>query len=413
MRFERGPYGIIGIETLAENESVVLHALELLQNHTLHYVLPTYSREHNGKTEICIDCTGMERISSIQHVAWKDSASKWECVSAFVLSIIEATDSYLDPDCFVAEEDYVFFDEKASRLMWCYLPISHHHFSQTPLFLRLEKVLMHSFFSDVLCEEDRNQIIHYLSENNEAELHRMLTRQTIESGMTKRKKLLPIRASWLLTQIILMIITLFVIISMKSAISFYTIYVLASLLCLFCIIAYPFEKKEKENNAKEMPRPPCSLTEKDLLFPKISTNNDEIKNKEISYASKPVSPAYLVGMMSESSKNRPLTSVIWVEDFLIGSDELLCDLMLNDQSVSYRHARILHREDVYFVVDLSSTNGTFLNDKRLYSYEEAPLQNNDSLCFGKCRFTFLFESASYRKSTGNLSPDYNKLYEGT
>ena len=408
MRFERGPYGIIGIETVAENESVILHALELLQNHTLHSVLPTYSREHNGKTEICIDCTGMEKLSSIQHVAWKDSGSTWECVCAFVLSIIEATDFYLDPDCFVAEEEYVFFDEKAARLMWCYLPISHHHFQQPPLFLRLEKLLMHSFFSDILCEEDRNQIIHYLSENNEAELHRILKKQTIESETANRKMLPSKRVNWLLTQIILMIICLFIMLTLRSGLLFYFVYAFVSLLCLLCLTTYPFEKKEKESIAKELSRPPNFLTEKDLLFPKINTNNDPTMNKEKPSASIPVSPAYLVGTTSQSSKTRPQTSIIWVEDFLIGSDELFCDLMLNDQSVSYRHARILHREDVYFVVDLSSANGTFLNDKRLYSYEEAPLQNNDSLCFGKCRFTFLFETASYRK----LQPDYNKMHEG-
>lgn len=392
MRFERGPYGIVGIEMVAENESVVLHALDLLQNHTLPYVLPTYSREHNGKTEIIIDCTGMQRLSEMHNITWKDPASKWDCVSAFVLSIIEAFDSFLDPDGFQTDEDCVFFDEKASRLMWCYLPISHRQIAQTPLFLRLEKLLMHPFFCEILSEEDRNQITHFLREKKEEELKRVLARQSFASAKTTDKLHVSQQASWLILQLIVMAISLFILFTMHWSLFFYIIYELIFILCLISILVFPFDKAAREKEVKIIPSAPKVLSEKELLFPqKANTVDERIR------VSKPVSPAYLIGETNQSCKNQPMIRVIWVEDFLVGSDELLCDLTLHDPSISYRHARILCRKNVYFLVDLSSESGTFLNDKRLYSYEETPLQNNDRLCFGRCRFKFQCEAVSNMK----------------
>ncbi len=46
------------------------------------------------------------------------------------------------------------------------------------------------------------------------------------------------------------------------------------------------------------------------------------------------------------------------------------DLTLSDQFVSHMHARILRRGPYYFVEDLGSTNGTFINDRRV----ETPAQ---------------------------------------
>src|SRR5262245_38113296 len=40
-----------------------------------------------------------------------------------------------------------------------------------------------------------------------------------------------------------------------------------------------------------------------------------------------------------------------------------CDIVINDQSVSRRHARISPRPGGYNIIDLQSTNGTFVNDR--------------------------------------------------
>lgn len=57
------------------------------------------------------------------------------------------------------------------------------------------------------------------------------------------------------------------------------------------------------------------------------------------------------------------------------------DLSLADQYVSHMHARILRRGDYYFVEDLGSTNGTFLNDIRVE--KSAQLKVHDTLRMGQ------------------------------
>ena len=42
-----------------------------------------------------------------------------------------------------------------------------------------------------------------------------------------------------------------------------------------------------------------------------------------------------------------------------------CQLILDDDYVSTRHARIYRSGDGYLVEDLGSTNGTYLNNERL------------------------------------------------
>ena len=58
-------------------------------------------------------------------------------------------------------------------------------------------------------------------------------------------------------------------------------------------------------------------------------------------------------------------------------------LYIDDASVSRLHARFTQQEDVIILQDLDSTNGTFVNGKRLAAGEEAVIRRNDEIQFGK------------------------------
>lgn len=66
----------------------------------------------------------------------------------------------------------------------------------------------------------------------------------------------------------------------------------------------------------------------------------------------------------------------------IGRDHT-CDVALDDESSSRRHAEILNREGKLVVRDLNSTNGTYVNDTRI---QESPLENGDRLSVGDTVF---------------------------
>jgi serine phosphatase RsbU (regulator of sigma subunit)/pSer/pThr/pTyr-binding forkhead associated (FHA) protein len=58
------------------------------------------------------------------------------------------------------------------------------------------------------------------------------------------------------------------------------------------------------------------------------------------------------------------------------------NICLQAKAVSRQHAQILHREDAYYVEDLDSSNGTFVNGKRLAPRTPVRLTERDTLQIG-------------------------------
>jgi hypothetical protein len=65
-----------------------------------------------------------------------------------------------------------------------------------------------------------------------------------------------------------------------------------------------------------------------------------------------------------------------------------CDIFLDDVTVSRKHAVLVRRDSAFFIEDLGSLNGTFLNRRRIESGE---LGDGDELQIGKYRLTFLLK----------------------
>ena len=59
-----------------------------------------------------------------------------------------------------------------------------------------------------------------------------------------------------------------------------------------------------------------------------------------------------------------------------------CGIWLESEKISRHHAEIRLEEDALSVVDLGSTNGTFVNEERLQSNQPHPLKNGDEIRFG-------------------------------
>lgn len=73
------------------------------------------------------------------------------------------------------------------------------------------------------------------------------------------------------------------------------------------------------------------------------------------------------------------------------------DIVLADDSVSDSHAKIQKREGGWYVVDMGSTNGTYVGGQRITG--EAALKGQSSVRFGKIRTTFT-QAAEPRDASG-------------
>jgi hypothetical protein len=81
-----------------------------------------------------------------------------------------------------------------------------------------------------------------------------------------------------------------------------------------------------------------------------------------------------------------------------------CELPLEDSTVSARHARLAYQHEQWWLHDLDSRNGTFLNHGRLTA--PAALAHGDELRLGRLRFEVRL-GGEQGDETDTLIPAYN------
>lgn len=81
---------------------------------------------------------------------------------------------------------------------------------------------------------------------------------------------------------------------------------------------------------------------------------------------------------------KPMTFAL-VDELIIGRSAK-CQVILNDSYVSQVHARIFRREGGYFIEDMGSTNGTYLNRRKVTA--PLPVSRGDRARLGKTEMEF-------------------------
>lgn len=76
------------------------------------------------------------------------------------------------------------------------------------------------------------------------------------------------------------------------------------------------------------------------------------------------------------------------ESFLLGKNSRQADGVISAEGVSRLHARVSRKENRYFIEDLNSTNGTYLNEVALEYHEPQELKVNDKVRFGAEEYEF-------------------------
>ncbi len=103
-----------------------------------------------------------------------------------------------------------------------------------------------------------------------------------------------------------------------------------------------------------------------------------------------------------------LSGVLKGEEYVVENNQLTlgrskdCEISIQDKQLSRKHCQIQNRNDVYFIVDLDSTNGVKHNEE--WVSDEAQIANGDFITIGDSNFKcFSDEEDIYDAPTSAIS----------
>ena len=94
------------------------------------------------------------------------------------------------------------------------------------------------------------------------------------------------------------------------------------------------------------------------------------------------------GILLYEGKDRFSNIRLEAAELKIGQGEGV-DIVIAKDTISHFHAKIDCEDQEYYIEDLNSTNGTFINDETLSYKERRKLQPNDIVRFADVRYRFL------------------------
>lgn len=125
------------------------------------------------------------------------------------------------------------------------------------------------------------------------------------------------------------------------------------------------KKKTEKNRESERPKEPLYSEEKTTF---LGANDKNPILKDLS-----------TGDVYEVTSN----------PFTIGKSQT-CSLVIADKVVSRHHAEVVQYGDKYFIKDLSSTNGTFINGNKLMADTDVELKDGQEIIFANKKFVYRY-----------------------
>ena len=85
-----------------------------------------------------------------------------------------------------------------------------------------------------------------------------------------------------------------------------------------------------------------------------------------------------------------LSSFVLREQTIVIGSSPSVDVHIDQKFISRRHAQVRWLHDVFYISDLGSTNGTFVNGSRIEDNQEVVLKDGDEIVFAQDEITFVF-----------------------
>ena len=165
---------------------------------------------------------------------------------------------------------------------------------------------------------------------------------------------------------------------------------------LFKFIDEIAEEKLKEEQVKKDQSLKAAAVEK----PPVETPPEEVDPDK---STKIVTLGHLNYCLNISVNEEPAQYVDLNEGscWIVGREEE-CDIVLENNYLTKRHFEILKKKEQFTIKDLGSSNGTFLNGKKLQPHVSNNLKSEDLITIGDVKIVFEARSKDFHKLTENI-----------
>ncbi|MFA9463513.1 MAG: DUF6382 domain-containing protein [Velocimicrobium sp.] len=147
--------------------------------------------------------------------------------------------------------------------------------------------------------------------------------------------------------------------------------------------------KIKQEKPKKVSKREEHLLSKDLVYQydRVETFDSEEENTILLLNESPIlqDSTYCLSPCNQDNNQKIVISEF---PFLIGKQKPNVDYEINHESISRFHAKIEREEKLFFLTDMNSTNGTYVNGNRLESNKKLKIENGDEIAFAQMFFIF-------------------------
>lgn len=96
----------------------------------------------------------------------------------------------------------------------------------------------------------------------------------------------------------------------------------------------------------------------------------------------------LIPILIPQDQNQYQPIKLDVIPFFVGKLKKNVDYCLENEAISRYHAKIFKEEEQYYITDLNSRNGTYINEQVLMPYQQKELQFGDEITFANIKYKF-------------------------
>lgn len=399
------------------------HAIKMMCYHNIPHLIPLKEKTVKGCTYLYYDITNLScffdytKIHSLEYILLKNLVKS-------LFEVLEvAREFFLSEECFLINEKTLYFDPNSKRLYFLYLP-----FSTRPYNLHQQLHIMLTGFLQVVNKQDEKaisliyklriiieeqnfgikafkELMEYEDEIINPAAIKVMDNIPVDVVLSEKKadkshnkEKVKINLNFILSQIMVLAVVFIccnklIVPEENARLMWIKLIIMLTAISLLeiAIISRILMKNKEQNKVKGIIKFKQDIknTEKRTVLKK-ENNVKTVVNKwnwnnssenKLTPSEGKNERAYLI---SEEGIKTPIIKT----PFIIGKTKGAVDLCIQNELVSRKHCQIINSENNYYLMDLDSCNGSFINEISLESQKKYLLNDGDSIRIGFSTYSF-------------------------